>query len=314
MNIIYISHPHNYKREDFPAMVLALGYFDGVHLGHQKVIQTAIQIGKEKGLAVGAMTFDPHPSVVLNKNVRHMRLLTPLTEKAELMEQLGLDYLFVIRFSPEFANLTPQQFVDQYLIQLHTIHVVAGFDYTYGQLGKGTMETLPFHARGLLDQTTVSKLELSQEKISSTRIRQELLNGHTLEVESLLGRLYRVKGQVVNGEKRGRLLGFPTANVDVELDYYLPAVGVYCVRMLVKGHWYNGICNVGYKPTFHNSKDEIPTVEVHLLDFKDDIYTENVVIEWHGRIRDEKKFKSLEALVAQLEADKQFAMDYFKTR
>ena len=311
MKIINIAHPHNYKEGDFPPIAVALGYFDGVHIGHQKVIETVKQIGEEKGLATAVMTFDPHPSVILNKHIKHVRLLTPMQDKIELMEQMGLDYLFVVQFSSEFASLPPQQFVDDYLISLHVKHVVAGFDYSYGQFGKGTMESLPIHSRGNFDVTTVSKQDLGDTKISSTRIRQELINGHTEAIHQLLSRPFAVKGTIVDGEKRGRLLGFPTANVEVDADYYLPGTGVYCVRMKVRNSWYNGICNVGYKPTFHTEKDEIPTVEVHVLNFEGDIYNERVIVEWHKRIRSEQKFNSVEQLIAQLEKDKQFAIEYF---
>jgi len=312
MQIINIHHPHAFTGDEFPPLAIALGYFDGVHAGHQKVIQTAIEAGKEKGLHTAVMTFDPHPSVILNKEVKHVRQLTPVKEKVELLEQMGIDYLFIVHFTKEFAGLSPQSFVEKYLISLNAKHIVAGFDYTYGHRGKGTMEDLPSFSEGKLAQTIVSKQELDAEKISSTRIRKELLAGNMEETARLLGRGFTVKGHVIDGEKRGRLLGFPTANVEVGKDYYLPGVGVYCVRMLVKGSWHNGICNVGYKPTFHSEKDEIPTVEVHLLDFEDNIYGEDVCIEWNTRIRDEKKFDGLEALVAQLEKDKKYAIEYFE--
>ena len=311
MKIINITHPHDYKEGDFPPIAVALGYFDGVHIGHQKVIETVKKIGQEKGLATAVMTFDPHPSVILNKHIKHVRLLTPMQDKIELMEKMGLDYLLIVQFSPDFASLSPQRFADDYLISLHVKHVVAGFDYSYGQFGKGTMETLPIHSRDKFDVTTVSKMDLGDEKISSTRIRQELINGHTESINDLLSRQFTVKGSVVHGEKRGRLLGFPTANVEVDSEYYLPGTGVYCVRMKVRGSWYNGICNVGYKPTFHTEKEEVPTVEVHLLDFGAGIYKGRVIIEWHKRIRSEQKFNSMEELVAQLEMDKQFAIEYF---
>ncbi len=311
MKIINIAHPHDYKRGDFPPIAVALGYFDGVHIGHQKVIETVKQIGKEKGLATAVMTFDPHPSVILNKHIKHVRLLTPLQDKIDLMEKMGLDYLFIVQFTSEFSSLSPQKFVDDYLISLHIQHVVAGFDYSYGQYGKGTMETLPHHSRGKFDVTTVSKQDLGEEKISSTRIREALIEGHTETINQLLSRHFTVKGSIVDGEKRGRLLGFPTANIKVDPDYYLPGTGVYCVRMKVRGNWYNGICNVGYKPTFHAEKEEIPTIEVHLLDFEADIYQERVIVEWHKRIRSEQKFSSVEELVTQLENDKQFAIEYF---
>ncbi|KMY44967.1 riboflavin biosynthesis protein RibF [Bacillus sp. FJAT-27916] len=312
MQIIKIHHPHTFKGDEFPPLAIALGYFDGVHTGHRQVIQTAIEAGKEKGLQTAVMTFDPHPSVILNKEVKHVRQLTPMNEKVALIEQMGIDYLFIVHFTKEFASLSPEAFVKEYLISLNVKHIVAGFDYTYGHRGKGTMEDLPMYTHGQIAQTIVSKQELDSEKISSTRIRKELISGNVEETARLLGRPFNVKGQVVDGEKRGRLLGFPTANVEVDPDYYLPGVGVYCVRMLVKGAWHNGICNVGYKPTFHSEKEEIPTVEVHLLDFEDHIYGEEVTVKWCTRIRDEKKFEGLDALIAQLEQDKRFAAEYFE--
>nr|WP_285868464.1 bifunctional riboflavin kinase/FAD synthetase [Mesobacillus maritimus] len=307
-----MNHPHLYKSEDFSPQVMALGYFDGVHLGHQEVMKEAIKIAKEKGMKSAVMTFDPHPSVVLGKKVQHVEYITPIEEKIRVIENMGVDRLYIVHFTREFANLLPQEFIDDYIIQLNVKHVVAGFDYTYGKMGKGTMETIQFHSREQFEYTIVPKLAVNGEKVSSTLIRTFLLQGKVDAVPLLLGRYYTSSGVVGHGDKRGRTIGFPTANVDVFEEFILPPTGVYAVRLLVDGKWHNGVCNLGYKPTFNNQKAAKPTVEVHIFDFNQDIYGKLVIVEWHQKIRDEQKFSGIDALVEQINQDKQQALDYFE--
>lgn len=312
VELIKLNHPHSYKKEEFSPQVMALGYFDGVHLGHQEVIKKAIGIAAEKGLKSAVMTFDPHPSVVLGKSVQHVEYITPIEEKIRIMENLGVDRLYIVHFTREFANLLPQEFIDDYIIQLNVRHVVAGFDYSYGKMGKGTMETLQFHSRGLFEYTVVPKLTVAGEKVSSTLIRSDLREGKVDSIPVLLGRSYSTSGVIVHGDKRGRTIGFPTANVDVSEDYILPSTGVYAVKIFVAGEWHRGVCNLGYKPTFNNDKPAKPIAEVHIFDFKQDIYGQVAVVEWHYKIRDEQKFSGIDALVAQIEKDKQTALQYFE--
>lgn len=312
VELIKLNHPHSYKKEEFSPQVMALGYFDGVHLGHQEVIKKAIGVAAEKGLKSAVMTFDPHPSVVLGKSVQHVEYITPIEEKIRIMENLGVDRLYIVHFTREFANLLPQEFIDDYIIQLNVRHVVAGFDYSYGKMGKGTMETLQFHSRGLFEYTVVPKLTVAGEKVSSTLIRSDLREGKVDSIPVLLGRSYSTSGVIVHGDKRGRTIGFPTANVDVSEDYILPSTGVYAVKIFVAGEWHRGVCNLGYKPTFNNDKPAKPTAEVHIFDFKQDIYGQVAVVEWHYKIRDEQKFSGIDALVAQIEKDKQTALQYFE--
>ncbi|MBT2681400.1 bifunctional riboflavin kinase/FAD synthetase [Bacillus sp. ISL-35] len=313
MELIKLNHPHGYKIEDFPAMAIALGYFDGVHLGHQQVIREAKKIAEARGVKSAVMTFDPHPSVVLGKSVQHVEYITPLEEKARLIEEMGVDYLFVITFSTEFSGLLPQEFVDQYIIGLNVQHVVAGFDYSYGKMGKGNMETIQFHSRSKFDFTVVSKLSTQEdEKVSSTLIRGFLRDGKVDEMPHLLGRYFTTKGIVINGERRGRTIGFPTANVLMDEEYILPPTGVYAVKIQVEGKWHEGVCNVGYKPTFHQEKKAKPSIEVHIFNFNKEIYGESAVIEWHLRLRSERKFEGIQQLVAQIEKDKQEAVVYFE--
>ncbi|MFT4413609.1 bifunctional riboflavin kinase/FAD synthetase [Fredinandcohnia humi] len=313
MKTIRISHPHSFNKSELPPTVLALGYFDGVHLGHQKVVKTAREKADELGIACSVMTFDPHPSVVLGKNVAYVEYITPLSEKETLFRELNVDYLYIVNFSKEFASLSPQQFVDDYIISLNVKHVVAGFDFTYGRFGKGSMETLPLQSRDQFSQTTVEKLTCNNEKVSSTLIREYIREGEVSKLPQLLGRFYTISGTVVDGEKRGRTIGFPTANVQPHADFIIPKLGVYAVRLKVNSKWYNGVCNVGIKPTFHENNTK-PSIEVHLFDFNEDIYRKNVIVEWHVRLRSERKFPSIDELVRQIGMDKQKAQEYFQKK
>ena len=311
MEVKRLSYPYKIASNEFPPLAMALGYFDGVHLGHQQVILEAKKQAEEKGCSSAVMTFDPHPSVVLGKNEKHVQYITPLGEKVKFIEELGIDNLFIVNFSAEFAHLLPQEFIDQYVIGLNVQHVVAGFDYTYGRMGKGTMETLPFHSRDKFSYSVVPKFVQDNEKVSSTKIRHLLKEGKTNELPSLLGRFYTITGEVIHGDKRGRTIGFPTANINIKDEYIIPPLGVYAVRMRVYSDWYYGVCNVGYKPTFNKESKKL-SVEVHLFDFDQDIYGQEVVIEWHLYLRKEQKFSGIEQLVTQIEKDKQQTIDYFK--
>ncbi|MBD3109397.1 bifunctional riboflavin kinase/FAD synthetase [Bacillus sp. AGMB 02131] len=311
MKVIELDYPHTYKKEDFPPLSIALGFFDGVHKGHQQVIQSAIETAKKNGWNSAVMTFYEHPLTVLGKQ-KKVQYITPLQDKISLIDNLGVDYLFIVHFSESFASLLPQQFVDQYLIGLHVLHVTAGFDYSYGRLGKGSMETMPFHSRGVFSQMIIDKISLGDEKVSSTAIRAALSEGKVDDFVDLAGRKYVTKGIVVHGDKRGRQLGFPTANVEMDEDYLIPANGVYAVKATVHNRTFNGICNIGFKPTFKNERPEKPSVEVHMLQFDEMIYDEQIAIEWHTRLRSEKKFSGIDEIIAQLTQDKQNAERYFK--
>ena len=294
VKLIHLTHPHEQNKIELPSTVMALGFFDGIHLGHQRVIRTAKKIADERGYKSAVITFHPHPSVVLGKKEAHVEYITPLSIKEKVIADLGIDMLYVVKFDKSFAGLLPQQFVDEYIIGLNVKHVVAGFDYSYGRLGKGMIE----------------KVEFQEEKVSSTALRKLIRNGEMEQIPSILGRAYTVEGTVVHGDKRGRQIGFPTANVALSDEYLLPPVGVYAVRMNVNDEWHEGVCNIGYKPTFKENEKQL-SIEVHLFEFQRDIYDESVVVEWHIRIREEKKFNGIDELVAQIAKDKRTAEDYF---
>ncbi|MEH7110933.1 bifunctional riboflavin kinase/FAD synthetase [Neobacillus niacini] len=311
MEVINLDFPLNIDKTELPPLSLALGYFDGVHRGHQKVILEAKKQAEQKGMKSAVMTFDPHPSVVLRKSDERIQYITPLAAKTNIIEELGIDYLFIVNFTADFANLLPQEFIDQYVIDLNVKHVVAGFDFSYGRMGKGTMETIPFHSREKFTFTVVEKFTCGDEKVSSTRIRHYIKAGKTAELPELLGRFYLTAGIVVHGDKRGRTIGFPTANVDTNDEYIVPPVGVYAVKIRIGETWYEGVCNVGFKPTFNKEALRI-SVEVNVFNFHQEIYGEFVMVEWHKYLRKEQKFSGIEELVAQIETDKQNAIQYFE--
>ncbi|WP_191561696.1 bifunctional riboflavin kinase/FAD synthetase [Metabacillus idriensis] len=312
MKTIKLTHPHSLNDLEMPKLAMALGYFDGVHRGHQEVILTAKKTAEEKGLKSAVMTFDPHPSVVLRKEIQHVETITTLEDKIELIGKLGIDYLFVVQFSEEFAALLPQEFIDEYIIRLNVKHVIAGFDYSYGRLGKGTMETMPFHSRGEFEQTTIAKQTDHDRKISSTLIREVLRSGDVAYAGQLLNRPHRVHGTVIHGDKRGRTIGFPTANIELDGAYIIPPTGVYAVQFQLDGDTYNGVCNIGYKPTFYDEKKVKPSIEVHVFEFNKSIYGKNVSIIWYKRIRSEQKFNSIDELIVQIGKDKASAEEFFQ--
>nr|WP_202406252.1 bifunctional riboflavin kinase/FAD synthetase [Pontibacillus yanchengensis] len=305
-----MQYPHTHSKNDFPESVVAIGYFDGVHKGHQKVIQTAIDLANEQGRESAVMTFHPHPSVVLKKNKQQIELITPLEDKLNLLEQMGVDRVFLVTFDEDLAGLLPQEFVDYFFIGLNVQHVVAGFDFSYGKMGKGSMETLPFHSRGAFSQTVVQKVESEDEKVSSSYIREELHQGNVGYIYNLLGRYYTIKGTVVKGDQRGHTIGFPTANIERKDAYILPQVGVYAVKVQIGDTIWNGMANIGYKPTFSDSTEK-PAVEVYVFDYEGDLYGQELVVEWRKFIRNETKFDGVHALIEQLNQDEKEIRSFF---
>lgn len=312
MNVIHLKYPHQFKQTvQTAAYSLAVGFFDGVHKGHQAVIQTAIDKAQEHEMKSAVMTFDPHPSIVLGGRNEKVFYITPLQQKLDTFKSLHVDTVFVVHFTSDFAKLSPEAFIHYFIRDLNVKHVTAGFDYSFGAFGKGNMELMKQLSNGDFTVTVVDKQTDGDEKISSTRIRKALQDGDMEQVRKLLGRAFEVPGIVVHGDKRGRTMGFPTANVQAMEGCFTPATGVYAVKILVQNEWYNGVCNVGYKPTFKNPSDKKLSIEVHILNFNKNIYGEEVVVGWYDRIRSERKFNGIDELIAQIELDKQQAIEYF---
>lgn len=313
MDVIHLKYPHQLETTGGPYS-LAIGFFDGVHRGHQEVIQSAINTAKEKKLKSAVMTFDPHPSIVLGGSNEKVFYITPLQQKLDTLRKLNVDTVFVVQFTSDFAKLSPEDFIQYFIRDLRVLHVTAGFDFSFGAFGKGNMTLMQELSGNDFGVTVVEKYADGAEKISSTRIRKALKDGNMEEVRMLLGRAFEVPGIVVHGDKRGRTLGFPTANVQSMRGCFIPATGVYAVKILVQNEWFDGVCNVGYKPTFKDPSNKQLTIEVHIFNFDKNIYGEEVVVGWYHRIRSEQKFNGIDELIAQIEQDKKEAIDYLKNR
>lgn len=313
MKIIRLHYPLDNRQDELKDSAAAIGFFDGLHRGHQNVLGKMIEIADQKDLKKAVMTFDPHPSVVLSPKKQRTTYLTPLDIKLEMLEKAGIDYCFIINFSSAFASLAPEYFVKEYLINNKVKEVIAGFDFSYGQYGKGNIDSLKTYEA--FNTTAVPKLTSENEKISTTKLRDDLADHKLEEVNEALGRPFEVQGVVVQGEKRGRTIGFPTANVEPEYRYHLPAKGVYAVTLKLDNEEeiYKGVCNVGVKPTFHDNLTRV-SIEVHLFDFNRSIYGENVTVYWHNFIRKEQKFSGIDELTEQIGKDKEKATELLENQ
>ncbi|HJV46697.1 MAG TPA: bifunctional riboflavin kinase/FAD synthetase [Bacillota bacterium] len=301
MIIKHLQYPlHN---ETFQPCSLAIGYFDGIHRGHRRVIQRAVDVAKERELASAVMTFHPHPREILGQS-GFTNYLTPLEAKLEVLSGFGIDIVYVIHFDIAFSSIYPEDFIDEFLIPLQARHIVVGFDYTFGYKGKGTAFTLKEHSNQRYDLEVISPITRYGEKISSTVIREYLYGGKIEEANDFLGRPYSISGLVVHGEKRGRQIGFPTANLKPKNPYLIPRTGVYGVRVKIQDKSYYGVMNIGINPTFEQERKE-KSLEVHIFDFHDEIYDQEILVEFLFFIRVEQKFAGVEQLVRQIQSDVQ---------
>lgn len=311
MKTTYLTYPHSLRKNALKDTVAAIGFFDGIHKGHQAVIQTAIDIARAEQKQSAVISFHPHPSVVLQKKDEKVRYITTIKEKQAILQQMGVDQFYVITFDKQLSQLSPKTFVQHFIIGLHITHLVAGFDYTFGHKGSGNMTNINEIANNQFTTTTVEKLENNDKKISSTTIRALLRSGNVAKVRTLLGRRYKTRGTVVRGDNRGgSQLGFPTANLDISEDKFLPKQGVYAVKIYHEEKVYNGMANLGVVPTFTEGRTE-PKLEVNIFDFNKDIYGDELTVEWYEFIRNEKKFSGIEEIVKQLHEDEQKIRTFF---
>jgi len=285
----------------FSRTVVTIGNFDGVHLGHRAILARVVQRARELEARSVAVTFEPHPLKVLRPEV-DMPLLTTSAQKIKLLDLAGLEAVVVLPFTPEFAGLPAREFVQRYFLErLRLREVVVGHDYCFGRGREGNIELL--EAMGRQQGFTVQvvwAVEMEGAVVSSSLIRAMLRLGKVTEAARLLGRAYEVQGKVVPGKGRGaKLLGVPTANIRPENEL-LPATGIYAVRVHRGGEILPGAANIGTCPTFENSEFSL---EVHLLDFSGDLYDESLEVEFVARLREERRFPSIEALAAQIRAD-----------
>jgi riboflavin kinase/FMN adenylyltransferase len=293
---------------------LTIGTFDGVHLGHRKIIDRLNEIAREiKGESV-IFTFDPHPRKVISPDESNLRLLTSLDEKIELFEQSGIDHLIIYPFTPEFAQLTYSEFVEQILVgQIHTKFLVVGYDHKFGKNRQGDFEFLKNCADRL--GFRIEKLDvllMNESNISSTKIREAIQHGDIDTANRFLGYPFAIHGIVVEGQKLGRQIQFPTANIEtLDPDKIIPGYGVYVVQVKVAGKLYQGMLNIGSRPTVNNNADH-RSVEVNIFDFDADIYGEHLEVIFLHKLREEQKFASLDALKDQLAKDKANTKSFFE--
>nr|WP_221401241.1 bifunctional riboflavin kinase/FAD synthetase [Paenibacillus phyllosphaerae] len=286
---------------------IAIGHFDGVHLGHKNVIRRAVESARVEGLQSAVMTFHPHPKEVLGQGDQYVTCLTPLADKIDRFRQLGVDVVYIVQFDLTFAAVTPEAFVTNILTPLHVRRAVVGFDFSFGARGAGTTETL----RVLCEPNDIAVDIIDPflqdgAKVSSTRIRECLSAGEVKQSAQLMGTAYAVTGTVMHGEGRGRTIGFPTANVELSAPYVVPRLGVYAIFVQVDGQRYSGVLNIGKKPTFHDDLPK-PVFEAHLFDFAGDLYGKQMDIHFIDFLRAEQKFSSIDQLIAQIHSDAQQA-------
>lgn len=285
--------------------VLVLGYFDGLHKGHQTLFKEARKIATEQGLKIAVLTFPESPKLAFVRYQPELMLhLNHPEERAAHLENLGVDYLYLIDFTSHFSKNTAQEFFDKYVAALKAKAVVAGFDYHFGS-DKRKAEELADYFEGQI--VIVSSVNQDEEKISSTRIRETIQNGDVAKAHQLLGYPLSTRGIVVHGNARGRTIGYPTANLAPLDRVILPADGVYVVDVEHNGKIYRGMASVGKNVTFEG--DEL-RFEANLFDFAEEIYGDTIRIIWLDKIRDMVKFDGIEELVAQLKSDEEVARNW----
>lgn len=301
--------------QPFKNAAITIGNFDGVHIGHQALFHEVVERAEAISGTSVAMTFEPHPLTVLTQNGRPP-LITLYEQKKELIEKTGIDVLITIPFTKEFAEVTAKTFVKEILIETIGMKVlVVGGDYAFGKNREGNTqylqkaaETYGFH---LIVSPWVDTPNDLADRISSTRIRELVEQGDVERAKNLLGRYYQIRGQVETGRDRGgKILGIPTANIALQ-DELTPKMGVYAVMVNYKDRLLKGVANIGFSPTFSDGQY---TVEVHILDFNENIYGEHIRVNFISRIRDEKKFSGLEELQNQIHADIQYAQEILSAR
>lgn len=294
--------------ERFPNPVLTIGNYDGIHIGHKKIIEKV----KEKALMINGtpmlMTFYPHPVSVVKPD-KILCLITPLNVRKRLIEESGIDVLFVLPFTEEFRLLTPQEFVENILVdKLGIKGLIVGYDFKFGRGGKGDTQLLKqlSGTYGFFFEV-VEAVTLDGEKIGSNRIRKLIMEGDVKKAELFLGRPHMIEGKVVHGDGRGKGIGFPTINLKTDYEL-IPKDGVYISEVEINGKMFPSVTNIGYNPTFDVKK---LSVETHILDYSGDLYGADLTLYFHERIRGEIKFDGADALMNQIAMDIKITKEYF---
>ena len=288
--------------------VLTVGTFDGVHEGHKEIIRRVVNTAKRKNARSVVVTFDPHPREIINTGKDKIKLLTTIDERAHILSLLGIDEMIVIPFTRDFSLLSSREFIEDILIKkIGVSGFVIGYDHQFGRNREGTISVV----RELADLhhfevDVIEAQEVGEITVSSTLVRKELeIQGNIVLADKYLGRPYRLSGLVIHGDKRGRKIGYPTANLKItDARKIIPKYGVYAVDVQIdrNSKIYRGMMNIGYRPTF--TDDTELSIEVHIIDFDEDLYGKIITVDFLKRIRDEQSFSGFEALKSQLDMDR----------
>jgi len=295
-----VYHDLNEYHAPIHRPVVTLGNFDGVHLGHRKIFELLKEEARECGATAMVITFYPHPLKIINPQ-KAPPLIASLDERLQLIKSCGIDFIACIPFTETFAGWSPERFVQEILVdELDVTRVLVGEDFRFGKGRKAGLnflrksgESHGFHVH------RIEPVQIHDQEISSTRIRQAILKGHVRKAATMLDRPYNITGTVVHGEHVGRTLGFPTANIETQAEL-IPANGVYAVNALCEGENLSGVANLGVKPTFSGKKF---TIEINIFNFDKDIYGKSLQVDFIERIRDERPFPNVQTLIQQIQKD-----------
>lgn len=302
----------HYTTDNLPTFnnaVVTIGTFDGVHAGHQVILDQVVQQARQQDGTSVLVTFHPHPRKLVFPD-QPIHVLTPLEEKISLVTATGIDEVIVVPFTQEFASLSAEEYITDFLVKkIAPKTIIIGYDHHFGNDRKGNIELL----NDMKDECGFNVIEIEAQiideaAISSTKIRKAIAAGDVLVAREMLNRPYRINGKVVKGNQLGRTIGYPTANITLQdPEQRLPAGGVYAVKAIHDGNTYSGMLNIGYRPTV--SEEKLLNTEVHLFDFDKDIYGDNISIDFIERVRHEQKFDGIDQLKQQLDNDKQACLN-----
>ncbi len=287
--------------------VVTIGTFDGIHKGHQKIIKKVINASKQSNLSSVILTFFPHPRIILNK-YNDVKMIDTLDEKIDHLKKIGIDHLIIHPFDKKFSLLSADQFIKEYLVEkLQLKHIVIGYDHRFGKGREASVTDLKEYSREfnfVVDE--INAQEIEKIAISSTKIRNSINEGDLKTTKTYLGRFFNLTGKVVKGDGLGKQINYPTANISIEEDYkIIPKDGVYYIKTKIDNKLFNGMMNIGHRPTI-GAKEK--SIEVYLFNFDRDIYNKIISIDVVEKIRDEKKFMSIEALKTQLSKDEEHCL------
>ena len=290
--------------EDIHKPIITVGTFDGVHIGHQRILNRLKEIALKTGGETVLLTFFPHPRMILFPDSHGLKLINTLNEKIDLLGKFGLDHLIILPFDKSFSQTEPETYVKNFLIDQINVHtIVIGYDHQFGKNRKGNLSLLNKLApKYHFSVEEISAQEIDEIKVSSTKIRSAITNGSIKIASQYLNHHFCLEGKVVKGEQIGRTIGFPTANLSLEFDYkIIPAKGVYAITSFIDGKTYAGMLNIGNRPTVTNENKT--TIEAHFFDLNKDLYDTVISITFIEKLRDEMKFNTLEDLKLQLHID-----------